>query len=328
MRRTLLFLALSLAAVAAVASEQADRAFDATYTATITNIPADAGILNVWIPLPKTRAAQIITDVKVDAPYQWQHYTEKEFGNDYVFARVPAPATGELVVRVRFRGLRRGVSGERVANVTPSRKELQRALRADKMVTISPRVQKLADDVTRGKDTTMGKAEAIYQYVMTTMKYDKTIPGWGNGDTERACDIKAGNCTDFHSLFMSMARAESIPTRFVIGFPLPQGDGKIAGYHCWAEFYVAGKGWLPVDASDASKSSDPALRAFLFGNLPPNRVEFTMGRDLVLKPSTSDPLNFFIYPRAEANGKVVGAASVGLEVRDVKGGAASVSSEY
>jgi len=113
----------------------------------------------------------------------------------------------------------------------------------------------------------------------------------------------------------------------VIGFPLPKtAEGTIPGYHCWAEFYVAGKGWVPVDASDASKSSDPAVRAFLFGNLGADRVEFTMGRDLALNPATSEPLNFFIYPRAEANGKVVGTSSVSLEVHDVKGETTSVTS--
>jgi hypothetical protein len=76
---------------------------------------------------------------------------------------------------------------------------------------------------------------------------------------------------------------------------------------------------VPVDASDASKSSDPAVRAMLFGNLPANRVEFTMGRDLTLKPATSERLNFFIYPRVELNGKPVGTPSLSLEVRDVKG---------
>ncbi|HEX9407643.1 MAG TPA: hypothetical protein VF975_10030, partial [Thermoanaerobaculia bacterium] len=74
-----------------------------------------------------------------------------------------------------------------------------------------------------------------------------------------------------------------------------------------------------VDASEASKSSDPSVRAFLFGNLGADRVEFTRGRDLVLKPATAEPLNIFIYPRAEAKGKVVGTASASLEVRDVKG---------
>src|SRR5437867_4861298 len=66
MRRTLtLFALLSLFAVAAVASESTtSRTFDATYTATIKNIPSDAGVLSVWIPLPTNRAAQEIRDVK------------------------------------------------------------------------------------------------------------------------------------------------------------------------------------------------------------------------------------------------------------------------
>ncbi|MGZ4779621.1 MAG: transglutaminase-like domain-containing protein, partial [Thermoanaerobaculia bacterium] len=153
------------------------------------------------------------------------------------------------------------------------------------------------------------------QYVVTTMKYDKTIPGWGNGDTERACDIKAGNCTDFHSLFMSLARAKGIPARFVIGFPLTAADGQVKGYHCWAEFWVKGKGWIPVDASDASKLSDNAKREYLFGNLDPNRVQFTVGRDLTLTPRTSEPLNFFIYPRAESNGKPIGTPAVSLQFK-------------
>ena len=313
------FLALVLFDSSSIATDRG-RAFDATYTATITNIPADAGVLTVWIPLPRARAAQGISDVKIDSPYDWQHYTEKEFGNEYAVAKIPAPLTGELVIQIHFHGTRNAVAIKQTQHVTPSSSEIERALRADRMVTLSPRVKKLSQEITAGKTTTMDKAQAIYQYVMTTMKYDKTIPGWGNGDTERACDIKAGNCTDFHSLFMSLARAQGIPTRFVIGFPLPPGDGKIPGYHCWAEFYVAGKGWVPVDASDASKSNDPAVRAMLFGHLPANRVEFTMGRDLVLTPATSEPLNFFIYPRLEANGKVVGNATLSLEVRDVKGG--------
>ena len=192
-----------------------------------------------------------------------------------------------------------------------------RALKADRLVTLSPRVRDLANELTKGIDDPYEQAHAIYNYLIVTMKYDKTIPGWGQGDTERACDIKAGNCTDFHSLFMSLARAKNIPARFVIGFPLTAADGNVKGYHCWAEFYVKGKGWIPVDASDASKLKDPAAQQYLFGHLDPNRVQFTVGRDLVLKPKTADPLNFFIYPRAEANGKTVGEPSISLQFREV-----------
>jgi len=89
----------------------------------------------------------------------------------------------------------------------------------------------------------------------------------------------------------------------------------VKGYHCWAEFYVNGKGWIPVDASDASKSADPTVRQYLFGNLDPDRVQFTVGRDLVLSPRTAEPLNFFIYPRVEANGAEIGSPSIALQFK-------------
>ena len=88
------------------------------------------------------------------------------------------------------------------------------------------------------------------------MKYDKTGTGWGRGDTLWACDSKRRNCTDFHSLFMSMARSQGIPARFEIGFPIPAAktSGEIPGYHCWSEFYLNRKGWVPVDISEAWKN--------------------------------------------------------------------------
>ena len=97
-----------------------------------------------------------------------------------------------------------------------------------------------------------------------------------------------------------------IPARFSIGFPIPseRGHGIIAGYHCWAEFYAKGIGWIPIDASEAAK--DPSKREYFFGAHDENRVEFTRGRDLQLMPrQAGDPLNYFVYPYAEANGKPV-----------------------
>ena len=97
----------------------------------------------------------------------------------------------------------------------------------------------LAVKVTEGKTTPLDKARAIYDYVFTTMRYDKTGTGWGHGDVLYACDAKKGNCTDFHSLFIAMARSQGIPARFEIGFPLPpdKHSAEIAGYHCWSDFF-------------------------------------------------------------------------------------------
>src|SRR5258707_13215683 len=127
------------------------------------------------------------------------------------------------------------------------------------------------------------------------MRYDKSGTGWGNGDAIWACTAKRGNCTDFHSLFIGMMRAAGIPARFEIGFPLPgdQNAGAIAGYHCWAEFYVAAYGRIPVDASDGWKHT--AEKKFFFDAHADNSVQFTVGRDIRLDQAQQGyQLNYFL----------------------------------
>jgi transglutaminase-like putative cysteine protease len=139
------------------------------------------------------------------------------------------------------------------------------------------------------------------------MKYDKSLTGWGRGDAVWAYDCKCGNCTDFHSLFISLARANKIPAKFEIGFSLPpqRGSGDVAGYHCWAWFRDA-TGWVPVDISEANK--DPKMKEYYFGNLTEDRVVFTTGRDLTLAPKQDgEPLNYFVFPYAEVGGKPLAA---------------------
>jgi transglutaminase-like putative cysteine protease len=153
------------------------------------------------------------------------------------------------------------------------------------------------------------------------MRYSKDRPGWGRGDSVWACDSKFGNCSDFHSLFISLARSQKLPARFEIGFSVPgtASKGDIAGYHCWAFFKPMGKGWVPVDISEANK--DPKMRDYYFGNLTPDRVAFSVGRDITLVPKQAGkPVNFFIYPYVEIDGKEYPQAKIDKHVtfEDVK----------
>ena len=103
-----------------------------------------------------------------------------------------------------------------------------------------------------------------------------------------------------------------------IGFPLPdnQFEGQISGYHCWAEFYIEGIGWIPVDASEAWKH--PEKHDYFFGAHDDNRLMFTRGRDLRLSPDQKGaPLNYFIYPYAEQDGKAAEVKSQ-FAFRDIR----------
>jgi transglutaminase-like putative cysteine protease len=304
-----LFFALAFTASLAAQS----KTFDATYTATLSDIPAGTEKIDVWIPLPSSGEYQSVEHVKIDSPYEFTRYREAAWGNEYAHATIANPPAS-LAVKVTFRVTR---SEAKYDAVKGSLGDRDQALRANRLVTLSPRVRALADEVTAGKTNVTEQARAIYDHLLATMTYDKVAPGWGQGDTERACDIRKGNCTDFHSLFLSLARAKGIPSRFVIGFPMTAAEGVVKGYHCWAEYWD-GRGWVPVDASDASKN--PKLAEYLFGNLDPNRMQFTVGRDIVLTPATAEPLNYFIYPRGEVKGVVTGVPTITLEFRPIPPG--------
>ena len=63
--------------------------------------------------------------------------------------------------------------------------------------------------------------------------------------------------------------------------PSERNEGRIDGYHCWAEFFADGK-WWPVDISEGDKYS--SLATYYFGHHPANRIELSQGRDLVVEP--------------------------------------------
>jgi len=99
-------------------------------------------------------------------------------------------------------------------------------------------------------------AKIMYDVVNSRMTYSKEGKGWGRGDAVWACDSKFGNCSDFHSLFIAMARGQQDSVQVRDGLPLPpkHGNGTVPGYHCWAWFLPAGKGWVPVDISEANRN--------------------------------------------------------------------------
>lgn len=285
------------------------RVFEFTYLAQIPALTAGANTARVWIPLPQSDQYQMIGKVEISSPFAYTQHRDPEYGNEYLYIDIPAEkATTPTEVRVMFKATRRehrvALDGHATAESDPSPRDLQRYLEPDRRVPLQGTIAELSAEQTRGLQEPLAKARAIYNYVVATMRYDKSGTGWGNGDAIWACTAKRGNCTDFHSLFIGMMRAAGIPARFEIGFPLPadQHNGAIPGYHCWAEFYVEPYGWIPVDASEAWKHPDK--KDYFFGANDDNRVQFTIGRDIRLDPpQQGDPLNYFIYPYAEVDGK-------------------------
>ena len=108
-------------------------------------------------------------------------------------------------------------------------------------------------------------------------------------------------------------------TSFEIGFPIPptQRAGTVGGYHCWAELYIDGSGWIPVDSSEASKH--PEMSDYYYGNLDENRIYFSRGRDITLEPpQEAGPVNYLIYPYVEVDGGIHAGVEKSFAYRDLE----------
>jgi transglutaminase-like putative cysteine protease len=293
--------------VAATTESQAKlhaRTFRFDYGFALTDLPTDARV-RVWMPVPPSNRHQTVAELDRKLPAQASVAKETKYGNVMLYLEPKVTKTGELDFQVSYRVERKEVRGRKPSD-------------SDLVIKTADRKRFLAPNVTvplEGKpleliaglklpQAGLGLGRRLYDRVDEHMTYDKSKPGYGRGDVNWACDSRFGNCTDFHSLFVSLARSQGLPARFEIGFPIPENreSGSIGGYHCWAYFFVENHGWVPIDISEADKQPDK--KDYFFGNLTPDRVVFTTGRDIELVPrQTGKPLNYFVYPYVEVNGK-------------------------
>jgi transglutaminase-like putative cysteine protease len=284
------------------------RAFTFSYAGTVTGLtPGEKA--RVWLPVPPSNGDQQVKLESQDLPAEAKDTMDVQYGNAILYFEATAGKDGRIlfsrtykVTRNELRGAQQEMDDEAL---------LKRFLEPDKLVPIQGKPLHLLKDKSLPRDP-IDAAKVLYEVVNQHMKYDKSGTGWGRGDAVWACDNKYGNCTDFHSLFISLARAQKIPAKFEIGFALPQNKGgDVAGYHCWAKFRVEGKGWVPVDISEANK--DPKQVEYCFGNLTEDRVAFSIGRDITLSPKQDgEPLNFFVYAYVEVGGKLYPADKLKL----------------
>lgn len=78
---------------------------------------------------------------------------------------------------------------------------------------------------------------------------------------ERRCD-RTGKCTEYTTLFGSLARAAGIPTRVALGQRrFAGGTGDSWGGHMWNEVFVGE--WIPVDASANEVGGSTSLLKFV-----------------------------------------------------------------
>jgi transglutaminase-like putative cysteine protease len=193
-----------------------------------------------------------------------------------------------------------------------------RYLESNRWIPTDGKVRKIADKITKGKTGILEKARAVYDWVVENTYRNPDVKGCGFGIVEQTLAKRGGKCADISSVYVALARAAGVPAREVFGLRLGKKPEQemTGGYHCWAEFYLPGTGWVPVDPADVRKimlvkelelKDAKEYREYYFGALEQYRINFGKGgRGIILNPAQeSGPINYFMYPYAEVDGKAL-----------------------
>lgn len=250
----------------------------------------------LWLPLAISNAHQQVKRLTLEAPGEQQILTDAKYGNKILYLKLSPEHSGKKI-HIAYEVLRKEKKPYPAPQPNPTP-----YLMATDLLPTGGRFEQLAQEALAGRDATtpLMQARALYDYIIENMRYAKQGT-YGTGDAAFACDAKSGNCTEFHSLFISMARSIDLPARFAIGAAIPaaRDEGGVNGYHCWAEFYADGK-WWPVDISEGNKYT--ALATYYFGHHPANRIALSRGRNLEVTPGPASGIPFLAYPILEVDG--------------------------
>ncbi len=183
---------------------------------------------------------------------------------------------------------------------------------------------KIAGDANARSD--IEKARAIYEWIVDNTSRDAKVRGCGIGDIAAMLSTGdlGGKCADLNALYVGLARAAGVPARDIYGIRVaPSRFGyKSLGanaeviseaQHCRSEVYLAGFGWVPVDAADVRKVvlEEPpanvaiddlkvvAARKMLFGSWETNWLAYNFAHDIALPGSGGPKLAFLMYPQGE-----------------------------
>lgn len=334
---TILVLASGCTDASAEGTSAAKRATFEVRQEFVIQVQPGAKKLRAWLTMPQDDRSQTVSRFKVEAPFRHRIEVDSE-ANRHVYLEVANPPR-EIRVVETFRLIRRELRSDvDPAKTRPlsdeERRQYARYLTANSNVVIDADITALSARIVGGEKNPVVAARKLYDWTLENVDYWVKYPGKlkasGVGSTTYCLMNRTGNCTDFHSLWTSLARAAGIPTQIVYGsFFKKELDGKDQdqSYHCWPEFYAPNFGWVPHDVAvadifmgdftttkendekvrlttaDGYRGADRAKVDYYFGNVDERRVTWSRGRDLVLGPrQEGGPVNAMAKAYVEVDG--------------------------
>ena len=100
----------------------------------------------------------------------------------------------------------------------------------------------LARELVKDKTDTLGKVQAVYNWVVTNLTYDydkaRTVKSGYLPDVDKVMAEKKGICFDYSALMSAMLRSQGVPVKLVVGYT------STGEYHAWINVWSEESGWM------------------------------------------------------------------------------------
>lgn len=275
----------------------------------------------LWIPYPVSDENQLISDLNVIGDFnEYGVYTDRHFKTPILYARWGKGVKSRKLT-FSFKAERNEVIRRDFPAKEPCWNPVDYAeyLAPTSLGPTNGVVKSLAERITAGKTTVLGKAKAIYDWVVENMHRDPKTRGCGIGDVSELLRKPGGKCVDISSVYIALARSVGVPSReeFTIRLGKKPVQDITTWQHCYVSFFLPGYGWVPIDPADVLKMmlvhnlklGDPRTveyRKYFWGGVDPYRIVLSHGRNLILNPPQSGrAVNYLMYPYAQVGEKAL-----------------------
>ncbi|MDR2924063.1 MAG: IPT/TIG domain-containing protein [Treponema sp.] len=149
---------------------------------------------------------------------------------------------------------------------------------APQLPSDDPRVKNQTAAILGREQNPYTKAQRIYEWMVKEFTFRHEPAG---GDIFTALEKKQADFYTAAMLYSTLLRSAGIPCLPVAGVLVSRNRQTIN--HWWAEFWIDGFGWIPVDpvmgagAAPSQFGDNPDKASYYFGNIDSQRIAFSRG---------------------------------------------------
>ncbi|WP_343089290.1 transglutaminase domain-containing protein [Methanocalculus natronophilus] len=265
------------------------------------NLP-EGGTLKIWYPHP------IETDIQRDVSVTNMAYPEyivkgpdvhHEIG--IIYYEIPVDAIdGDLVLTAdiaftSYEGIFI-VDPEKVGEYDTTDPEYILYTRSERNIEVNDAIRNKAREIVGSETNPHTQAQMIYEHIITTYPYSLVPHVSLDSKTPKVAESThmfttgRGDCGTQSMLFSAFCRSLGIPARATGGFQMLLQD--TPSPHFWAEYYLPGYGWVPVDPTvadggdwfDIPEDDRAAFKRYYGTNIDPTRLVIQKNVDATVIP--------------------------------------------